>query len=165
MNDLRSDEVSLISNHTSEHFFLFRTQPTRSPSKLPTHLPSINPSSSPSLGPTQQPSSQVLTIVKYMCANKPKDTANICADGAPVLGSNCLSEGASCGGGGKYCQLAECPNSINGPTPPSPTNPPMTSPPSLPTGGCLSAGTSCNNNSDCCSNSCTKSRGRWTCDI
>jgi hypothetical protein len=114
--------------------------PTPAPTPNPTPAPTPNPTfPAPTPFPTPAPSpAPVAAIVKFICHKNEQSLETICLDGAPSLGSDCLVEGASCGKGGKVCQLAECPGS-NGPTPPSPTpEPPSPPPPSPtpPTGGC-----------------------------
>jgi hypothetical protein len=134
--------------------------PTQSPvTPGPTQSPTMPV---PTMSPTKEPTgSPVQTVPKYMCANRFKNDSEICLNGSLAEGSSCQvgSQGNSCGNGGKYCQLADCPDT-SGPTPPTPTPPS----PTPPTGGnCSASAATCKFDTDCCSGTCNNDKGVKTC--
>mmetsp|Transcript_31456 Transcript_31456/g.47028 ORF Transcript_31456/g.47028 Transcript_31456/m.47028 type:complete len:274 (-) Transcript_31456:359-1180(-) len=139
-------------------------QPTSPPTMgTPTNDPTPLPTSSPT---TSSPTPFVATVAKYVCTKNEPLPATICADGSAASGE-CTTEGQanSCGKGGKMCWWnEECPGT-SGP-PPAPATPAPTATPPAPTppSSCFEAGTSCSQNSDCCSGNCpSKGRNPYQC--
>jgi hypothetical protein len=161
------------------------SNPTSQPSPQPTAQPSpspttAQPSSPPTPGPTLQPSLPPTTaaptanppeptalatpqisetVFKYVCTKNAPLSPTICADGT-IAGGACSTENDNnaCGNGGKVCYWAECPAGT--PPPPAPT------PPAPTPRNCLPLGTSCGQNSDCCSGNCpTKGKNPYQCEL
>ena len=118
--------------------------PTDSPSNAPTPapLPTKTPTSQPTPPPTEPP----LEFTKYFCQK-----------GAPLgsmfseSGISPCTIGSACGNGGKKCWELLCDGSVPTDAPLSPTDAPVSSPP---TASCFAWGDSCGTDSQCCSTKC-----------
>ena len=129
------------------------TDPTMPPTPVPTSAPTPLPTSPPTNVPT--PSPTFAPVDKYICKKTAPSDAEICATNNFLGDSTCPTAGASCGNGGKVCQVASCPSS--GPPPPTPPPAPTPTPP---TGGCSASNCSaCGGGGECRNAGCSWSRG------
>ena len=108
--------------------------PTAAPS------PSVNspaPTKNPTPQPTSSPSPIVATVAKFICAKNEPIPSTICSEGS-VASGKCTTEGQldGCGKGKKCWWNTECPGGD--------------------VGNCSARGTSCSQNSDCCSGDCPR---------